>query len=166
MACFAGGGPERAFHVHFVGQIDSQAHPDRSFIHRLKIAVSSHTVLEYAENSEMRLGGFSLFRPPCLICLSGFHRKLGRRKWRCGCCFYYLLYSPSPRSSLKYVDPSPVAKATLSATLMTLAQSDGRLVGDCRRGRVSKALRRSSGSTRIVPALSPNPRGLSLKQMH
>jgi hypothetical protein len=138
----------------------------RGVIHGLKIAVSLHTVLEYAENKAMRAGGFGLFRPPCWIRVSGCPRKFGRRKWRCGCCFYSPFYSPSPRSSLKYVDPSPVAKATLSATLMTFARSAGRLVGDLGGGDFSKAPRPCSGSARLVPSLNPNPRGLSLKQMY
>lgn len=168
--------------------IDSGSHPlvRRPFIHRQKLAVSSHTVRERAENEPMRAEGFSIFRPSGLmqritvsshtvreyaenkvmraqrfsllrrsglICLSGSHRKSSRRMLLCGCCFYYLPYSPLPRSSSNHVYRSLAARATSSATPMRFAQSAGRTVGGWSEGRVSKAPRHSSGSTRLAPSL-------------
>lgn len=147
---------------------------------RLKIAVSSHTALEYRKRKTMRPGNSNLFRP-CLIWLSGFCKSICGRKLLCGGCLYYLFYSPSPRIGLIDLSPSPVAKATLSATIrelftvnrdragmdmLRLAQSSGRVVRGWRRGRVTKVPRCGLGSTRPVLSFAPKPRGLLPQLMY
>jgi hypothetical protein len=149
-------------------------------MHRMKLAISSHTTLKFCENKRPRARCANFFRS-CLIWLPGSRKNAGGRKSRCGCCIYYRFYSPCRRSSLVYVILSPGAKGTLSATirevftvyrdnaatdLLSFAQTAGRIVGSWRRRELLELRYAVLEPTRRLPSLSPNPQGLLLKQMY
>ena len=114
----------------------------------------------------MRPGNDNFFRP-CLIWLSASRKTIRGRKLRCGCCLYYLFYSPSPCSSSEYFNPSPATTREVfradrdraGTDLLRLAQLAGRIVDDRRRGRIAKAPLCGSGPTRRGPSLAANTRG-------